>query len=405
MAEVATWTNTQLPLATTTPLMDGTGSAGSATTVSRSDHRHPTDTTLAPLASPGLTGTPTAPTVTPATDSSTKLATTAFVQSAIATLAPTAPAGAINNVGRNLIHNPMFNIQQRGVGSWSANNSFMADRWVLYTALDTGINFNIFAVSDAVRSQIGDEAAKWMLSGAFTGNAGAGSYTQLRQNIESVNRLSGKTVTISFYAVAAAAGTKVGINMLQNFGSGGSPSAVVGALTTGLSVTLSAGWARYSVTITLPSIAGKTLGTNGDDFTGLQLFLSSGSTNNAGAGNIGVQTGTVQFWGVQLEIGTAATPLEKPDPQQDLAKCQRFYQTFQIFAGGYSGAAIAAIASIMFPVVMRATPALAVTTNSDVSLTSPTHGANTMFAYAQGTTPAGASGWQLSRVMTASADL
>lgn len=34
----------------------------------------------APLASPALTGSPTAPTVTPSTDSSTKLATTAFVQ-------------------------------------------------------------------------------------------------------------------------------------------------------------------------------------------------------------------------------------------------------------------------------------------------------------------------------------
>jgi hypothetical protein len=36
---------------------------------------------VAPLASPALTGTPTAPTVTPPTDSSTKLATTAFVHS------------------------------------------------------------------------------------------------------------------------------------------------------------------------------------------------------------------------------------------------------------------------------------------------------------------------------------
>lgn len=37
----------------------------------------------APLASPALTGAPTAPTVTPATDSSTKVATTAFVQGAV----------------------------------------------------------------------------------------------------------------------------------------------------------------------------------------------------------------------------------------------------------------------------------------------------------------------------------
>jgi hypothetical protein len=38
---------------------------------------------FAPINSPALTGSPTAPTVTPATDNSTKIATTAFVQSAI----------------------------------------------------------------------------------------------------------------------------------------------------------------------------------------------------------------------------------------------------------------------------------------------------------------------------------
>ena len=43
--------------------------------------------------------------------------------------------------------------------------------------------------------------------------------------------------------------------------------------------------------------------------------------------NVGVQSGSIAIWGVQLEIGSVATPLEKPDPQQDLAKCQRFYQT------------------------------------------------------------------------------
>lgn len=64
---------------TSIPGMDGTGSAGVAVTYSRGDHVHPSDTTKAPLASPALTGTPTAP--TPATgDNSTTLATTAFVK-------------------------------------------------------------------------------------------------------------------------------------------------------------------------------------------------------------------------------------------------------------------------------------------------------------------------------------
>lgn len=61
-----------------TPLINGTAAVGTSLKYARADHVHPTDTTRAPLASPGLTGTPTAP--TPAADTNTtQLATTAFV--------------------------------------------------------------------------------------------------------------------------------------------------------------------------------------------------------------------------------------------------------------------------------------------------------------------------------------
>ena len=47
---------------TTTPKMDGTASNGTESAWSRGDHRHPTDTTRAPLDSPVFTGSPEAPT-------------------------------------------------------------------------------------------------------------------------------------------------------------------------------------------------------------------------------------------------------------------------------------------------------------------------------------------------------
>lgn len=72
-------------LSDTLPLVNGGAAAGTATAASRSDHVHPTDNTRAPLASPALTGTPTAPTP-PTTDNTTKLATTAFVRAAIPAL-------------------------------------------------------------------------------------------------------------------------------------------------------------------------------------------------------------------------------------------------------------------------------------------------------------------------------
>ena len=66
----------------TTPLMDGTATVGTETAFARGDHRHPSDTSRAPLASPGFTGTPTAPTASTSTNT-TQIATTAFVHSAI----------------------------------------------------------------------------------------------------------------------------------------------------------------------------------------------------------------------------------------------------------------------------------------------------------------------------------
>lgn len=79
------------------PLMDGTKSVGTSAKYAREDHRHPTDTTRAPLASPGLTGTPTAPTAGSSTNN-TQIATTAFVHSAIGSDVTAITEATINSV-------------------------------------------------------------------------------------------------------------------------------------------------------------------------------------------------------------------------------------------------------------------------------------------------------------------
>lgn len=72
--------NAGIPSASSaTPIVNGTGAAGSSTAYARGDHVHPTDTTRAPVASPTFTGTPAAPTAGTGT-STTQIATTAFVQ-------------------------------------------------------------------------------------------------------------------------------------------------------------------------------------------------------------------------------------------------------------------------------------------------------------------------------------
>jgi len=58
--------------------MNGTAAVGTSTRFARQDHVHASDTSRAPLASPALTGTPSAPTAAADTNT-TQLATTAFV--------------------------------------------------------------------------------------------------------------------------------------------------------------------------------------------------------------------------------------------------------------------------------------------------------------------------------------
>lgn len=73
----------EIPTASSSdPLMDGTASAGSGTAYARGNHRHPTDTSRAPLASPVFTGTPKAQTAAAGTNT-TQIATTEFVTRAV----------------------------------------------------------------------------------------------------------------------------------------------------------------------------------------------------------------------------------------------------------------------------------------------------------------------------------
>jgi hypothetical protein len=313
------------------------------------------------------------------------------------------PGGSSGDVGRNLLHNSLFNVLQRGGGPFTSGHA--ADRWFPQLNVST-ISITFPSLSDVDRSQIGDEAARYCYTSAATGTAGAADFViAATQRIEDVRRLAGKTVTLSFWAKAGTGTPKVGIELDQMFGSGGSPSANV----TGIgsqSFTLSTTWQRFTASIAMPSVAGKTLGsTAGSDYTELRIWQSSGATNNALSGGVGVQSYTLQLWGIQLEIGSVATPLEKPDPQQDLAKCQRFYALGNVnFAmQGVAGQNFAN--TITLPVWMRANPTItfgspALTNCTGLAIVQPNAGQMTVYAL---TTATGQT--QINSNYTASADL
>jgi hypothetical protein len=138
--------------------------------------------------------------------------------------------------------------------------------------------------------------------------------------------MSGETVTLSFYAKADAA-KNIAIEFTQFFGTGGSPSATVESIGSQL-VALTTSWARYSVTVTLPSISGKTLGSGDNDLLGLNFWLDAGSSFNSRAASLGQQSGTFYFSNVQLERGSVATPFEVLSRAEMLTLCSRYYQAY-----------------------------------------------------------------------------
>jgi hypothetical protein len=323
---------------------------------------------LAPLASPVFTGIPTAPTA-PALTSTGQLATTAFATTGITTAMNSAYALASHNTGRNFVLNPMMTVQQRGLGPWTGG--YTADRWIIGTTFDTE-NYSIITLTNADRAAIGDEDARWALQNTFVGSsANNTSVSYLHTKIENLFRFTNKTMTLSFWARCTSGTLNIGMNFLQNYGTGGSPTTNAWVLPNGSSVTISTTWGRYTITVNMPSIAGATLGTNLDHNLWVALFMSA----NTGIGpisGIGVQSGTVQFWGVQLELGSSVTPLEKRPYQQELASCQRYYQIMSLNWGGYclAGAAQPWGTSMPFPVQMRASPTMTIISPSYIQCSS-----------------------------------
>jgi hypothetical protein len=352
----------------------------------------------APLASPAFTGTPSlgaaiATTQTPGTNS-TAVATTAFATAADAVVS----LGVAANQGRNQIVNGRFMVQQRGQGPWTTAGSFTADRWQTTFYLDTD-SISVVTLADADRAAIGDEYAESALQIVVAGNSGSSSYSEILQRMEDVRRLANRTVTVTFYAKASAA-LSLGVYLAQFFGSGGSPSA--GTATSPTTFSIGTNWARYSGTFTLASTSGKTLGTNGDSSTQLAFTLSSGSIDSASLG-VGVQSGTFTLWGIQLEVGTTPTALEARNIGSELSQCQRYYQTGQVYWGGYGVAASSVLAISSYATPMRWVPAVTLLVNSSSNVTSPTLAADSSGIYGSGTvTASGAT--VLNMTYTASAD-
>jgi hypothetical protein len=183
-----------------------------------------------------------------------------------------------------------------------------------------------------------------------------GTFNTLTQPIEDVRTFAGNTVTLSYYAKAAAT-LSLTIEADQGFGSGGSTT-VTTSVVAGQTITTS--WVRYSHTFTLPSVSGKTIGTG--SFVNLSFKLPLNTTF------------TFDTWGWQLEQGSTATAFQTATGtiQGELAACQRYYYqnatAIQDIMNGAATSNVQGRYSFCFPTQMRIAPTSLVTQNLSNSL-------------------------------------
>jgi hypothetical protein len=251
---------------------------------------------------------------------------------------------------RNKIINGNFDYWQRGTSvTGVSNDQYLADRWKHFI---TGTTANVSRQSFTLGQTNVPNEPTYFHRTVVTSVAGAGNFCVLAQQVESVRTLAGQTATLSFWAKADAS-KNIAVEFEQSFGSGGSPSSAISAINVTLCA-LTTSWQKFTITVNIPSISGKTLGSDNNDKFHCNFWFDAGSTFNSRTNSLGQQSGTFDIAQVQLEAGSVATPFEVRPLGVELALCQRYYHTTMVHM--QSPAASAMLVPIYFPVEMRSTP-------------------------------------------------
>jgi hypothetical protein len=275
---------------------------------------------------------------------------------------------------KNRIINGDMRIDQRNAGA-SVNNAagslYTLDRWGTFGSQAS--KFSVQQNAGSVTPPVGFTNYLGVTSSsAYT--VGASEQFSVVQPIEGLNisdlawgTANAKTVTISFWVRSSLTGTFGG--SLRNSGVGRSYPFTY-------SISVADTWEYKTVTIS-GDTSGTWLTTNGIGvYVAFALGAGASASNTAGswaAGNypsatgavsvVGTNGATFYITGVQLEVGSVATPFERRAYGTELSLCQRYYyKIFGRIGVGDCTSTTAMAAITFFPVTMRTAPS-AVETN------------------------------------------
>lgn len=225
---------------------------------------------------------------------------------------------------RNAIINGDFNIAQRST-TQTISGYGSVDRW--YNS-HVGSTKTVLRVAHGLGQTAVPGNPKYYLRTTVVSVAGAGNYVIQSQRIESVGTFGGQTVTVTLYAKADAA-KNIAVELNQNFGSGGSPSPSVFNIGT-TTLALTTAYKKFSFTVDIPTITGKTLGTGNNDCLLLNIWFEGGANWDSRNNALGQQSGVFEISHVSIVEGDATLENDPFSPiplEREIALCQRTYET------------------------------------------------------------------------------
>ena len=262
-----------------------------------------------------------------------------------------------NNYFKNLIINGDMQIWQRSTSAVTTTGDYVTvDRWKIAEDSDGSISSEQSALSVADQATTGCQNALLIKCTGADGTIGSGQSVQLLHSIEAqtlpanlgYGTSSAQDLTLSFWVKTT---TKTG-TFCVSFHKDDEAGSLTGYFIPIEYTVSSAGTWEYKTIVLSPTAGSTSLITSApgaitrDNGLGLRVdfTLAMGSnytgTNNTWASTVELATSNqVNFMdstdnefyltGVQLELGSAATPLEKVPHEIQLQRCQRYYQKWQ----------------------------------------------------------------------------
>ena len=291
--------------------------------------------------------------------------------------------------GKNKVINGAFDNWQRGTSfTFAGTGGYASDRFLA----DSGSGGTVAVTRQTFTAgQTDVPNAVYFYQAAYS--VSGTNPVIISTRLEDVNTLAGQTATFSFYAKVNTGTQSITPRYVQDFGSGGSATVV----TNMTAQTLTTSWQRFTITSTIPSVSGKTIGTS--SYLRLDLLAATSGTL------------TYQIANIQLEASNTATAFQTSTGNfaSELAACQRYFTTSatSIYSANVTSGSTYAT-NYFFPVQMRTSPTVtpSIVANSGFPATNPSASSigalgGYMTAVSNATTTAG----YYSFTFTASAEL